>query len=367
MDTSKSSESFARIKVVGVGGGGSNAVATAFLSPTSVGSVTLNAGGSGYTSAPTVTISGGGGTGAAQVGVRQIEHLLVVGVRVDRGHERALDRELVMHDLGRRGQAVGGAGSVGNDMVLGRIVLVLVDAQHHGQVFAFGGGRDDDLLGATSGDVVDRALDGLALLVDAIFLDGEQAGRLDHDVDAQVTPLDGGRVRLLEDLDLLQEPVADALAGDAGRLVGHDVDDASLVRVHQVEDLFAPGVGDLARDGASVDIKVFVKFIADAKLADRSFEDVAALAPPVPLARATVPCPIDRKGEVMRRFGERVQAAEVSYLEGIKVQLDGGWILLRPDRVTPTLHLHAESDTPEAAQKLLGKHREEVQRLVRSA
>jgi len=31
------------------------------------------------------------------------------------------------------------AGSVGNDMVLGRIVLVLVDAQHDGQVFAFAG------------------------------------------------------------------------------------------------------------------------------------------------------------------------------------------------------------------------------------
>jgi mannose-1-phosphate guanylyltransferase/phosphomannomutase len=87
----------------------------------------------------------------------------------------------------------------------------------------------------------------------------------------------------------------------------------------------------------------------------------------VPVARVTVACPLERKGEVMRRFGERVQGQEVSYLEGIKVVLDGGWILLRPDRVAPTLHLHAESETPEAAQKLLGKHREEVQRLVRSA
>jgi mannose-1-phosphate guanylyltransferase/phosphomannomutase len=100
---------------------------------------------------------------------------------------------------------------------------------------------------------------------------------------------------------------------------------------------------------------------------DRSLEEAATLAPPVPMARATVPCPIDRKGEVMRRFGEHVQGQEVSYLEGIKVQLDGGWVLLRPDRVAPTLHLHAESDTKEAAQSLLGKHREEVQRLVRSA
>ena len=95
--------------------------------------------------------------------------------------------------------------------------------------------------------------------------------------------------------------------------------------------------------------------------------EVARRAPPVPVARATIPCPVERKGEVMRRFGERVQGQEVSYLEGIKVHLDKGWIVLRPDRVAAALHLHAESSTPEAAQKLLGKHREEVQRLVRSA
>jgi mannose-1-phosphate guanylyltransferase/phosphomannomutase len=99
--------------------------------------------------------------------------------------------------------------------------------------------------------------------------------------------------------------------------------------------------------------------------AERPFAEVALLAPAVPVARVTVPCPMERKGEVMRRFGEHVQGQEVSYLEGIKVHLDGGWVLLRPDRVAPTLHIHAESETVEAAQKLLGKHREEVQRLIR--
>ncbi len=95
--------------------------------------------------------------------------------------------------------------------------------------------------------------------------------------------------------------------------------------------------------------------------------EVAKRAPAVPVAQTTVPCPIERKGEVMRRFAEGVQGQDVSYLEGIKVRLDGGWLLVRPDRVAPSLHLHAESSTPEAAQKLLKKHREAVQRLVRSA
>jgi hypothetical protein len=46
------------------GGGGSGAAATALLIPTSVASFTVVNGGSGYTSAPTVTLVGGGGVGA---------------------------------------------------------------------------------------------------------------------------------------------------------------------------------------------------------------------------------------------------------------------------------------------------------------
>ena len=110
---------------------------------------------------------------------------------------------IVMHDLGGRRKAVRGAGSVRNDMVLGGIVLVFVDAQHDSQVFAFSGSGNDDLLGAARGDVIDCTLDGLALLVDAVFLDGEQTSQLDDDVNAQIFPHDGGRVGFLEDFDFL--------------------------------------------------------------------------------------------------------------------------------------------------------------------
>jgi hypothetical protein len=46
------------------GGAGSGATAVASLSPFGVGSATVTAGGTGYTAAPTVSISGGGGSGA---------------------------------------------------------------------------------------------------------------------------------------------------------------------------------------------------------------------------------------------------------------------------------------------------------------
>lgn len=97
----------------------------------------------------------------------------------------------------------------------------------------------------------------------------------------------------------------------------------------------------------------------------RSLAEVAARAPAVPLAHATLPCPLERKGEVMRRFAEAVQGQKVSYLEGIKVATDDGWLLLRPDRVVPLLHLHAEAETAGDARTLLQHRRAEIAKLVR--
>jgi hypothetical protein len=51
---------------------GSGATATAVLSGTTVGSITVTNPGSGYTTAPTVTISGGGGSGAAATAVLSV-------------------------------------------------------------------------------------------------------------------------------------------------------------------------------------------------------------------------------------------------------------------------------------------------------
>ncbi len=62
----------------------------------------------------------GGGPGAAGILVRQVQDALVVGVGVDGGHQAALDAKGVVEHLGHWGQAVGRAGGIGDDVVLGR-------------------------------------------------------------------------------------------------------------------------------------------------------------------------------------------------------------------------------------------------------
>ena len=125
-----------------------------------------------------------GAAGAARILVGDVEDALVVGVAVDRVHQAALDRHQVVDDLGRRREAVRRAAGVADDVVGRRVVAVLVDAEDDRDVLALGRGADDHLLRA--------GVDVGARLVGV----GEEAGRLEDDVDAEVAPRQRGRVLL---------------------------------------------------------------------------------------------------------------------------------------------------------------------------
>ena len=102
---------------------------------------------------------------------------------------------LSLIDLDHRGQTVGGAGGIGNDVVLGRVVHVIVHAQHNRQILTLGRGGDDHFLGA--------ALDDMGLRPGILGGIAENAGGFDHDLDAQVFPGQVTGVALGEDLDVL--------------------------------------------------------------------------------------------------------------------------------------------------------------------
>ena len=122
------------------------------------------------------------------------------------GHESLDDAEVIVNDLGQRSQAVGGAGSVGNELHVGGVLVEVDAADEHGGVVLRGAGHDDDL-----GAGVDVSL-GLALLK-------VHAGALEHVLDAELTPGDEGSIAVSlvgEDLDDL------AVNGDGAVLVVAD-------------------------------------------------------------------------------------------------------------------------------------------------
>ena len=99
-----------------------------------------------------------------------------------------LDADRVVQDGGDRRQAVGRAGGVGDDDVV-PADLVVVDAVDDRQVGSVGGRRDEHPL-RSGRDVRHR-----------LFLGGEDAGALQHDVDLQLLVRQLGRIALRGDAD----------------------------------------------------------------------------------------------------------------------------------------------------------------------
>ena len=149
---------------------------------------------------------------------------------MDGRHQGLLDAELLVDNVGQRGQAVGGAAGVGDNPHVGA-VLVAVDAVNKGGGgVVLGGGRQDDFLGA--------ALEMTTGLLRGVV----GAGGLDDVLRAAVRPVDHGRVRLAVYLDLaaIDHQIAAGVLDHAGevaenRVVLQQIDHIVNVRFAQVD------------------------------------------------------------------------------------------------------------------------------------
>jgi hypothetical protein len=91
----------------------------------------------------------GGSASTAEIAVRGIKETLVTSVGVSGGHGSLDNSELLVNNLDEGGKAVGGARSIGDDLVR-VLVLVSIDTDDvGGDVISLGGGSDEDLLGTS--------------------------------------------------------------------------------------------------------------------------------------------------------------------------------------------------------------------------
>jgi mannose-1-phosphate guanylyltransferase/phosphomannomutase len=77
-----------------------------------------------------------------------------------------------------------------------------------------------------------------------------------------------------------------------------------------------------------------------------------------------VRCPWARKGAVMRILSERLKGRRLDLMDGIKIFEDGGWAQVLPDPDEPLVHLYAEGDTKEDAERLEAEYLELVESIV---
>ena len=134
-------------------------------------------------------VAGSSTTAAPILSGDAVNGLLGGGGGVNGGHKAFLDAEVVVKDLGNRSEAVGGAGSVGYEIhILGVLVLVDADDEHRGVILR--GGGHDDLL---------RARSEVAL---SLLLGEEEAGGLYDILRADLAPRQVLLLALAENSDL---------------------------------------------------------------------------------------------------------------------------------------------------------------------
>jgi mannose-1-phosphate guanylyltransferase/phosphomannomutase len=77
-----------------------------------------------------------------------------------------------------------------------------------------------------------------------------------------------------------------------------------------------------------------------------------------------IPCPWDRKGEVMRTIADDYADREVEMFDGVRVSAGSGWFLVLPDASDPTVNVYAEGPSTEDASHLLAEISNRIETLV---
>ncbi len=86
--------------------------------------------------------------------------------------------------------------------------------------------------------------------------------------------------------------------------------------------------------------------------------------PSLYMAKESVPCPLERRGRVMRSLIEEFRDSQIDTIDGIKMFYDDQWILMRPSLEEPVINLYAEAPNRETADKMIQEYAEKIRGLI---
>jgi len=108
----------------------------------------------------------------------------------------------------------------------------------------------------------------------------------------------------------------------------------------------------------------FTKLLEARAKTKMPISSVAEKLPQFFIAKQNVECSWNDKGRIMRELIEEKQEGRMELLEGVKIFPNGKqWVLVMPDPAEPLLHLAAEAENQEAADKLVRKMETRIEAL----
>jgi mannose-1-phosphate guanylyltransferase/phosphomannomutase len=112
--------------------------------------------------------------------------------------------------------------------------------------------------------------------------------------------------------------------------------------------------------GAYDAMYTLVKLLEMRAVAQTRLSEVRRGLPQSTYVTATEFCPWEAKGKVMRRLLEEHEGRDVDLVDGIKVFVDGGFVLVRPDPDEPAYHVVASVGDAETGRRLVSEYLERV-------
>jgi mannose-1-phosphate guanylyltransferase/phosphomannomutase len=91
-----------------------------------------------------------------------------------------------------------------------------------------------------------------------------------------------------------------------------------------------------------------------------SLAQAFALAPRYTYHHLQLACSWELKGGLMRRMSEDAVDREASFVDGVRIAAEGGWVLLLPDQHRPVAHIYIEAADPLSADRLRDIYRGKV-------
>jgi mannose-1-phosphate guanylyltransferase/phosphomannomutase len=82
------------------------------------------------------------------------------------------------------------------------------------------------------------------------------------------------------------------------------------------------------------------------------------------VVRETVPTPWEQKGTVMRTLVERSGDKDLILVDGVKIIIDDGWVLVLPDPEDPLTHIWAEAATSADARSLAQQYARTIRQIL---
>jgi len=99
---------------------------------------------------------------------------------------------------------------------------------------------------------------------------------------------------------------------------------------------------------------------------NKSLSTINKEIPIYPIKKIEIPCEENIKFDVIDQLKEQLEQEydQVNTLDGIRVNLQTGWVLIRASNTSPLIRLTTEADTEQTVQLLAGQFKEKVDQVI---